>query len=183
MRRSLLILFLVFLFATGFVAISALVSGDFTEKTLRIVITTGAASFYSLVALAAFSLLGRQYDIVGRIGLGFAGMAFVHALYTTWIDHGSLNTQTLTLLQNRLALFLVGVAFIHASLMLLIRPNGALVRVLVTVAIAAALAACLATVASVYLATAKMWLGIVVLGIISTCCTIGAPIANIALKK
>ncbi|MEO0542278.1 MAG: hypothetical protein AAFY99_00555 [Pseudomonadota bacterium] len=177
MRRLFLVSFLLFLFASGFLGISALMSGTFDQGTGRILVTTGAASFYSLVALAALSLFGRSTEIVGKAGLVFCGIAFAHALYTTWTPVDGLG-----FLQHRIAFALLGIAVIHTCLMLLINARGIIVTGLVVGAIGAGAAACLITVASIYALSAGAWLIITVLGIISVCCTIGAPVANMAYK-
>ncbi|MEL6818860.1 MAG: hypothetical protein AAFP80_09450 [Pseudomonadota bacterium] len=177
MRRLFLISFLLFLFATGSLGISALINGSFDDGTARILITTGAASFYSLVALACLSLFGRSNEIVGKAGLLFCGVAFAHALYTTWAP-----TDGLGFIQHRIVFVLIGLAVIHVCLMLLINPRGIIVKGLVLGAITAGALACLITVSSIYALSAGAWLPIAVLGIVSVCCTIGAPIANMAHK-
>lgn len=177
MRRLFLISFLLFLFATGFLGISALINGSFDDGTARILITTGAASFYSLVALACLSLFGRSTEIVGKAGLLFCGLAFAHALYTTWTPSDGLG-----FLQHRFAFVLIGIAVIHICLMLLINPRGIIVKGLVCGAIGAGAMACLIAVASIYALSAGDWLPIAILGIVSVCCTIGAPVANLAHK-
>ena len=176
MKLALVLSFLVFLAITALFGITAISTGKFDETTLRILITTAAASFYSLIGLACVAHLGKATDGLGKLGLVFCGLALAHAIYTTWISFKGFDV-----IQNRLALFIVGLAIGHACLMLLIRPRSRWVTALMYLAIGSVVLNTVFAISSVYAGTggAIMVMGIV--AIIATCTTIAAPALNISL--
>lgn len=178
MKRSLILLFLACLAATAIVGIAAISSGDFDETTARILVTTAAASFYSLVGLTCVAQLGKRGETFGKAGLLFCALGLLHAIYTTWI-----NFDGFEVIQNRLALVIAGMAIGHACLMLLISPRNGAVSALMFVAIASVVLNSVFSIASLYSGSFASITLLGIVGIIATCTTIAAPALNLVSAK
>lgn len=87
LRRLLVRLVAVSLVLTAAAAIVALLAGDFGDTQLRIILTTGAVSFYGLMALPAGVLLdqGRLRALAQASGAAVV-VAFVLVLYLVWAE-------------------------------------------------------------------------------------------------
>lgn len=179
MKKIFISTFLLFLFATAFLGISAITSGEFDETSARILITTAAASFYSLIGLTCVVQLGKRGDILGKVGLAFCAVALAHAIYTTW----TLQNGDLGIFQHRIAFVIAGTAIAHACLMMLIVPRSAAVSGLVVLAIGAVALNTLVAIGMVYSFSSGAVTALGVLAIIGTCATIAAPALNFASAK
>ena len=175
MKKSLIVIFVVCLAITGFVGISALVSGEFDELTVRILFTTAALSFYSLIGLTCVAQLGRKTDMLGKLGLAFCAVALLHAIFTTWTTLNGLEH-----IQNRAALAFVGLAIAHACLMKMISAKSMTVSVLVIIAIASVVLNTILAISMLYGVSMDGITVLGIIGIIATCSTIAAPALNLA---
>lgn len=178
MRKFLIGIFLFCLAATALIGISAISAGNFEKTTGKILITTGAATFYSLIGLTCVAQFGKRSDSLGKAGLVFCGFALAHAIYTTWIKFGGIE-----LVQFRLLLVVVGLTIGHACLMMLINPRSTGVSALMFAAIGAVILNSIFIMNSIFGGSINNIQTIGILGIIATCATIAAPALNLSHAK
>ena len=102
---------------TAFVAILAILSGDFGETQVRVLATSGAVSGASVCAMACAAFRERGcVPVLGTLGIAVAGVALVVVLATVWQHRPGEAWLRATALA---AIWSVGVA--HAELLLLPR--------------------------------------------------------------
>ena len=178
MKKILILSFIVFLSVTGLLGVTAIISGKFDVTTVRILVTTAAAAFYSLIGLTCVAQLGRKTEVIGKAGLLFCGVALMHAVFTTWTSSTGINV-----IQNRLSLFIIGLAIGHACLMLLVKPRSGVVSTIIFVAIGSVVLNTAIAVGSVYLAGSSSFQLMGIIGIIATFATIAAPALNLSFPK
>ena len=86
-RRLLLVATVSGLSLTAFVAILALVAGDFGDTEWRVLATTGGFGLVSLIAMRGTALLEQgRHATLARAVLGFCALAFVVELWPVWLD-------------------------------------------------------------------------------------------------
>lgn len=178
MKKAFISASLLFLFVSAFLGISAVTTGQFDETSLRILITTSAASFYSLIGLTCVANLGKRVDWFGKLGLAFCAIALIHAIYTTWTTLTS-GWDTFT---NRFTFLIVAIAIAHASLMLLIGPRNGVVTALIALAIGSVALNTAIVIMGVLSADLSSIRTITSLAIVGTCATIAAPALNLAVQ-
>lgn len=178
MKKPLIFSFLLFLAITALLGISAILSGDYDQTTGKILITTAAASFYSLIGISTVVHIGSKFDLLGKAGIVFCCLALLHAIYSTWIGFNES-----ALLKNRFSFFLVGLAIGHACILLLIKPRNNGVSALMAIAIGSVVLNTSIAVGIVYFPEPVPFKLLIVIGIIATFATIAAPTLNFSIKK
>jgi hypothetical protein len=90
LRRLLLIATVTALSVTALIAILALLAGDFDDRQLRILATTGGFGLSSLIAMRGTALIDRgRYLTLGRTVIGVSALAFLIELWILWLDTDS----------------------------------------------------------------------------------------------
>jgi hypothetical protein len=90
LRRALLVTTVAALSATALLAIVALLAGDFDDRQLRILATTGGFALSSLIATRGTVLLEQgRFLALGRAVIGLSALAFLAELWVLWIDDDS----------------------------------------------------------------------------------------------
>lgn len=180
MKRTFLYGFVASLVLTGLLGIGVLLSGSWSEGSIRVLITTSAFSIYSLLALACAPVWERKSSIFGKVGVFICGLGLVHAIFTTW-----LTPVDLAFVMTRLSLLIVSIAFAHACLLLLLNMNSAAVKIAVVIAISGSMFNTLIAVVSIHsFSGAMMQTGLLVaiIAIIATVATIAAPVLHLAMR-
>ncbi len=87
LRRMSLLSLVVFLSFTALLAIAALLSGEFGETQLRIILSTLTISAASICAMACSAFVEkRNYPVPGSLGMAFALLAALMVLYGIWFE-------------------------------------------------------------------------------------------------
>lgn len=103
-----------------------LLSGNFGELEIRILLSISAFAMYSIIGLCCNAIIGGKYTTFGMVGVGVTLIGLSYALITTWITPNSAS-----FLQFRFSLLLIALCFAHCSLMFLLKIHssfGALIR-------------------------------------------------------
>lgn len=165
------------LILTGIIAIYAVLSGDFSEVQARILITTVSVFFYSIIGLCCNTLMGGKYEKFGYLGIIASVLGLLFAIYHTWSAGNGFNVSEH--IQLRSSLFFIGLAFAHASLMLLISPKNAFVAGAVWIALACNLIFTFIILIQILsFSGATMVQFQIILAIINVIATITAPLVN-----
>jgi MFS family permease len=86
-RRIFLVALVVSMCATAALAVGILLFSEFGETSARILGTTGALAFFSLLALPAGVLLDRgRAAVLGWVSLALAALGLVLVLVLLWVD-------------------------------------------------------------------------------------------------
>ncbi len=129
LRTMLLGAFIASLCAGALAGIAAILAdASIDETTVRVLLTTGALTLYSLAALAANSIVGRRPEFawLSVLGLSTSAIGLVTALSATWIDQPGQDG----LVQAALALLIATLTIAHASLVLRAPDTGGAVDLL-----------------------------------------------------
>lgn len=177
MKKILILGLVLALVLTGGIGIFAVTSGEFSELQAKILITTVSVFFYSIIGLCCNTLIGGKYEKFGYAGIIAAVIGLVFAVGHTWSIGNASNFGDY--LQLRGSLFFIGIAFAHASLMLLIQPKNILVNAAVWIALICNLLFTIILITQiVFLEGAGAIQLQIILGIINVVATITAPLVN-----
>lgn len=177
MRKTFVYALVSALILTGIVAIYAVLSGDFSETQGRILITTVSVFFYSIIGLCCNTLMGGKYEKFGYLGIIASIFGLLFAIYHTWTAGNGF--QVFEHLQLRSSLFFIGLAFAHASLMLLISPKNTFVAGAVWIALACNLLFTLIILSQILSFNGAAVVQFqIILAIINVIATISAPLIN-----
>lgn len=180
MRKYFIYGLVISLVIAGLLGIGVLLSGTFSELQVRILITTLAFTFYSIIGLCCNTIISSQHATFAKVGIVVTLVGLAYAVFTTWLTPDAED-----FLQLRFSLLVIGICFAHCSLMLLIQPQNKTIYVVRSIAIAASV---IATVIIVSMISTMEWgannfrlLGMAaIVGIVAT---IVAPILAVTEKN
>ncbi len=164
----------------GALGITVLLSDNFDELEIRILVTTLAFAVYSIIGLCCNSIVEGKYSDFGKIGIGVTFIGLLYAIVTTWATPKSGD-----FLEWRFGILVIALCFAHCSLMLLVKTYNSTISAVRTISISASVIATLIALVmisniSTNLDTFKL-LGIVsIVGVIATIIT---PILSISANK
>lgn len=168
------------LVAAGLLGIAVLLSGDFDELHIRILLSTLALSVYSVIGLCCHAINNGQHRVFSQLGLLATFLGLLYALVTTWFT-----PKTEVFLQLRFSLLVIALCFAHCSLMLLVKVhNSAILAIRNTAIIASSLVAfILVIIISTFDASPEVFKVLGVLSIVGVIATIVAPVLAFTAKK
>lgn len=168
------------LVVAGLLGIGVLLSDNFDELHLRILLSTLSLSVYSVIGLCCHAIINGKYYVFSRLGLGATFIGLLYALITTWFT-----PITEAFLQLRFSLFVIALCFAHCSLLLLVKPHNAIILATRAIAI---IASALITIIVVFVistfdASPEVFKVLGVMAIVAVIATIVAPVLAFTAKK
>lgn len=113
---------------TGLLGMVAVGAGSFGELEGRVLLTTLLVGVYSVLCLAGLVVVGRRHGWVGQVGIAFTSLALVCGLVLTWgVDEdvwGADNAWLEFVARSFGFCAILGVAFVHAALLLHLTRRG-----------------------------------------------------------
>lgn len=127
-RRVAIVFIIVSLSIAALVGIVTLLTAEFGEIQVKIILTTLLVAGFSITALCHLAVVGRTLRIVGFVGIAMSALALITGIVLIWGGFDNWNA----VLENALKAFAVfgvlAVSLAHANLLLLLeqRRNPAL---------------------------------------------------------